>query len=60
VGSGRTLVRGEVPETEMVRYAVDLRSLAHGAASFTRSYLRHEPMPPQLAAKVGRDSGQPG
>ena len=60
VGSGRTLVRGEVPETEMVRYAVDLRSLAHGAASFTRSYLRHEPMPPQLAAKVGRDSGRPG
>jgi elongation factor G len=44
----------------MVRYAVDLRSLSHGAASFTRSYLRHEPMPPQLAAKVGRDSGQPG
>jgi elongation factor G len=53
VGSGgRTLVRAEVPETEVVRYAIDLRSLSHGTGSFTRSYLRHEPMPANLAQKV--------
>jgi elongation factor G len=53
VGSGgRTLVRAEVPETEVVRYAIDLRSLTHGAGSFTRTYVRHEPMPPNLAQKV--------
>ena len=53
VGSGgRTLVRAEVPETEVVRYAVDLRSLTHGTGTFTRSYARHEPMPANLAQKV--------
>jgi elongation factor G len=52
VGTGRTLVRAEVPETEVVRYAIDLRSLTHGTGTFTRAYLRHEPMPPNLAQKV--------
>jgi elongation factor G len=52
IGAGRTLVKAEVPELEITRYAVDLRSLSHGTASFTRSYLRHEPMPNQLAQKV--------
>jgi elongation factor G len=51
-GAGRTLVRAEVPELEIGRYAVDLRSLAHGTGSFERTYVRHEPMPPQLAAKL--------
>ncbi|GAA3194617.1 MULTISPECIES: elongation factor G-like protein EF-G2 [Streptomyces] len=50
----RTWVRAEVPEAEIARYAVDLRSLAHGTGRFTRTYLRHEPMPQQLAAAVRR------
>ena len=37
VGDDRTLVRAEVPQTELVRYAVDLRSLTHGAGTFTRT-----------------------
>ncbi|MFD7550040.1 elongation factor G-like protein EF-G2 [Streptomyces sp. NPDC059578] len=49
---GRTLVRAEVPEIEIGRYAVDLRSLAHGTARFSRGYLRHEPMPRQVAERV--------
>ncbi|UXY26439.1 elongation factor G-like protein EF-G2 [Streptomyces sp. HUAS TT20] len=52
VGSGRTLVRAEVPEFEIGRYAVDLRSLSHGTARFSRAYARHEPMPPQVAEKI--------
>jgi elongation factor G len=53
VGStGRTLVRAEVPELDITRYAIDLRSLSHGTGTFTRRYLRHEPMPSHLAAKV--------
>ncbi|NUU22389.1 MAG: elongation factor G-like protein EF-G2 [Streptomycetaceae bacterium] len=51
-GTGRTLVRAEVPEIEISRYAIDLRSLSHGTGQFSRSYVRHEPMPPQLAVKV--------
>ncbi|UGY94951.1 elongation factor G-like protein EF-G2 [Streptomyces gobiensis] len=49
---GTTLVRAEVPEIEISRYAVDLRSLSHGTGRFSRSYIRHEPMPQQLAAKI--------
>ncbi len=50
--AGRTLVRAEVPEWEIVRYAVDLRSLSHGAGTFTRAYVRHEPMPTAVAAHI--------
>jgi elongation factor G len=51
-GPGRTLVRAEVPEIEISRYAVDLRSLSHGTGRYSREYTRHEPMPPQLATKL--------
>ncbi|HLZ38691.1 MAG TPA: elongation factor G-like protein EF-G2 [Mycobacteriales bacterium] len=56
VGSGRTLVRAEVPQTELLRYAIDLRSMSHGTGTFSRRYVRHEPMPPQLAAKVAAEA----
>jgi elongation factor G len=49
---GRTMVHAEIPELEAVRYAIDLRSLSHATATFTRRYLRHEPMPNHLAEKV--------
>ncbi|KMS81016.1 elongation factor G [Streptomyces leeuwenhoekii] len=52
VAGGRTLVRAEVPEIEIGRYSVDLRSLSHGTARFSRHYARHEPMPPQIAERV--------
>jgi elongation factor G len=51
-GHERTVVKAEVPQVELTRYAIDLRSLAHGAASFTRSFARYEPMPESAAAKV--------
>ncbi|MGW0311828.1 elongation factor G-like protein EF-G2 [Streptomyces flavidovirens] len=51
-GHGRTLVRAEVPEIELGRYALDLRSVSHGTGRFSRSYARHEPMPPQLSGKI--------
>jgi elongation factor G len=52
VGSGRSMVKAEVPQVEITRYAVDLRSLSHGTGTFSRTYLRHEPMPSQIAAKI--------
>lgn len=51
-GPGRTLVRAEVPEIEIGRYAIDLRSVSHGTGRFDRAYVRHEPMPSHLAGKV--------
>ena len=52
VGEDRTLVKAEIPQAELTRYAIDLRSLAHGAGTFTRSFARYEPMPDHAAAKV--------
>jgi elongation factor G len=52
VGEDRTLVKAEVPQVEITRYAIDLRSLSHGAASFTREFVRYDPMPDQIAARV--------
>jgi elongation factor G len=57
VGGGRTVVRAEVPATGLARYPVELRSLSHGTGQFTREYLKHEPMPANLAAKVMETEG---
>jgi elongation factor G len=43
---GRTLVRAEVPATSLIRYAVDLRAMTSGSASFTRRFSRYEEAPP--------------
>ncbi len=51
-GTDRTLVRAEVPQVEISRYAVDLRAFSHGSASFTRSFARYEPMPENVATKL--------
>ncbi|MFD8211463.1 elongation factor G-like protein EF-G2 [Streptomyces sp. NPDC059695] len=58
-GPGRTVVRAEVPEIEIGRYAIDLRSLAHGTGRFDRTYARHEPMPPHLADRI-REQAEKG
>ncbi|HEY6737446.1 MAG TPA: elongation factor G-like protein EF-G2, partial [Actinopolymorphaceae bacterium] len=49
---GRTLVKAEVPQIEITRYATDLRSMSHGTGTFTRSFARYEPMPSNIAEKV--------
>ncbi|MCP2258368.1 elongation factor G [Streptoalloteichus tenebrarius] len=54
-GPGRTLIKAEVPATELVRYAVELRSMTSGTATFTRRFARHEPLPESLAAKVEKN-----
>ncbi|MEV4638943.1 elongation factor G-like protein EF-G2 [Actinoplanes sp. NPDC049548] len=50
-----SLVRAEVPATELVRYAVELRALTSGAGTFSRTYARHEPMPAHLADAVRKE-----
>jgi elongation factor G len=56
VTGGRTLVKAEIPELEITRYAIDLRSMSHGTGSFSRAYLRHEPLPTHLEGKVAEES----
>jgi elongation factor G len=41
-----------VPQTELVRYSVDLRSSTHGSGSFTRSFGHYEAMPEDVARSI--------
>jgi elongation factor G len=52
IGGERSVVSAEVPELELLRYAVDLRSITAGTGRFTRRYLRHDPMPEHEARKA--------
>ena len=51
----KTLVRAEVPATELVRYAVELRAMTSGTGTFRRSFARYEPMPAHLADQVKKE-----
>ncbi|MEV4133598.1 elongation factor G-like protein EF-G2 [Dactylosporangium sp. NPDC049742] len=54
-GQERTLVHAEVPATELVRYAVELRAMTSGSGTFTRAFARHDPMPTHLADAVKKE-----
>ena len=47
--AGYSIVHAEVPASELLRYAIDLRSLTSGAATFTRHFSRYDPLPDSLA-----------
>lgn len=44
-GGDVTDIGAEVPDQELLRYAIELRALTAGSGRFSRSYLRHEPVP---------------
>ncbi|WP_461174759.1 elongation factor G-like protein EF-G2 [Arthrobacter sp. Z1-9] len=49
-GGDRTEITAEVPDQELLKYAVELRSLTAGTGTFSRQYLRHDPVPGNVAA----------
>ena len=52
VGAGMTEVKAEVPMSEMLSYAPDLRSITGGQGEFTMEFLRYEEIPGHLAGKL--------
>ncbi|MGP0034845.1 MAG: elongation factor G, partial [Solirubrobacteraceae bacterium] len=52
VGAGMTEVKAEVPMSEVLSYAPDLRSITGGQGEFTMEFLRYEEVPGHLAGKV--------
>ena len=56
LGNGRSTVRGDVPATSLARYAIELRSVAHGTGVFTRQYVRHDPVPANVADRILADT----
>ncbi|MEH0841513.1 elongation factor G-like protein EF-G2 [Micromonospora sp. CPCC 205711] len=56
----RTVVRAEVPATELLRYAVELRSMTAGTGTFRRRFVRHDPMPTHLADQARKEHPNQG
>lgn len=51
-GGGMQEVVAEVPMSEMVKYATDLRSMTQSRGTFTLTFERYEEVPGQMAAKI--------
>ncbi|EWT01193.1 elongation factor G [Intrasporangium oryzae NRRL B-24470] len=49
---GWTVVNAEVPQSELSRYPIDLRSVSHGTGSFVREPLRHDLLPADKAKEL--------
>ncbi|HSN36124.1 MAG TPA: elongation factor G-like protein EF-G2 [Arthrobacter sp.] len=54
-GGDLTEITAEVPDQELLRYAIELRALTAGSGRFARSYLRHEPVPAAAARAATKD-----
>jgi elongation factor G len=51
-GAGMTEIKAEVPMSEMLSYAPDLRSITGGQGEFTMELVRYEEVPGHLAGKL--------
>lgn len=51
-GDGASVVVATVPDAELTRYAIDIRSISHGSGSFARERAGHALMPPAQAKRV--------
>jgi elongation factor G len=49
---GYQMVKAVVPESEMLRFALDLRSITQGRGSFTKTFSHYEEMPAHLAKPI--------
>ncbi|MBM7615347.1 elongation factor G [Alkaliphilus hydrothermalis] len=50
--NGGQLIIAEVPQSEMFKYATDLRSMTQARGAFTMSFVRYEELPQMLSEKV--------
>lgn len=50
--NGKQLVTAEVPQSEMFKYAIDLRSMTQSRGKFKMEYLRYDQVPGTLSKKI--------
>ena len=52
LGGGKQRIRALVPQAEIARYVIDLRSMTGGRGAYTATFSHYEEMPQHLAQKV--------
>jgi elongation factor G len=55
IGGGKQRINAVVPQAEVARYVIDLRSLTGGRGAFSMSFSHYEEMPTHLADRVIAD-----
>jgi elongation factor G len=55
IGNKRTVVRATVPQAEMLRYAIDLRSITRGRGTFEVEPSHYEEVPAHIAQQIIAD-----
>ena len=51
-GNGATIIEAEVPQSEMLKYATDLRSITQGRGSYTLEFDHYEEVPNHMLDRV--------
>jgi len=51
-GAGKQRIKALVPQAEVARYSIDLRSLTGGRAAFAMRFSHYEEVPPHFAEKI--------
>jgi len=52
LGGGRQKIKAQVPQAEILRYSIDLRSIARGRGKFTAKFSHYEEVPAHVAQAV--------
>ncbi|MGZ8631087.1 MAG: elongation factor G [Actinomycetota bacterium] len=52
IGGGKQRIRALVPQAEIARYVIDLRSMTGGRGAYSATFSHYEEMPQQLAQRV--------
>ena len=49
---GMNVIEAQVPQAEILRYAIDLKSITQGRGSFTTEFSHYEETPPQVSQRI--------
>ena len=52
IGGGKQLIHAQVPQAEVARYVIDLRSMTGGRGAFSMAFSHYEELPTHLAQKA--------
>ena len=52
IGNGKTNITAHVPESEIIKYSIDLKAMTQGSGHFSRKFIRYDDVPSNLVDKI--------